>query len=279
MRNKIEWFQEVLALEPGSKVFFPLAKLYVEVGEMDHAVTTLRMGLDRHPDFMEARLLLIELLTRQGNAQGAVDTCRPLANTLRNYPAFWQRWSQLEQGEDKDFGAALAFAAANISGASFDWATVIERGIKSLIGEFQGLDYTAKAEKPAPAPSVPPRPEAAPEAEPRVPREMDLAPEDSAQEGAVQPPSEGFKTRTMAELLVSQGDLAGASDILRELIAKGEDAGGELAARLDELQDMMKAQASQGDGAEDDPYNRHPQQELISTLEKLASRLEKRAGA
>ncbi len=66
MSKKIEWYQEVLSLEPGSRVFFPLAKLFVENGMPEDAVITLCRGLDRHPDYLEARMLLVELLTELG---------------------------------------------------------------------------------------------------------------------------------------------------------------------------------------------------------------------
>ena len=70
MRRKIEWYQEVLALEPGSRIFFPLAKLFVEFGQFEDAERTLRQGLDRHPDSMEARLLLVQAFASLGQMFG-----------------------------------------------------------------------------------------------------------------------------------------------------------------------------------------------------------------
>ena len=62
MTPKIEWFQEILEQEPSSRVFFPLAKLLFESGDVTKALETLRHGLEHHPDFLEARLFLIHLL-------------------------------------------------------------------------------------------------------------------------------------------------------------------------------------------------------------------------
>ena len=54
MKAKIEWYREVLELEPGSKVFFPLARLLGQSGETQEAIRVLRMGLARHPEYIEA---------------------------------------------------------------------------------------------------------------------------------------------------------------------------------------------------------------------------------
>ena len=46
MMDKIEWYREVLELEPSSKLFFPLARLLVEDGQPEAALETLRRGLE-----------------------------------------------------------------------------------------------------------------------------------------------------------------------------------------------------------------------------------------
>ena len=62
MMEKIEWYQEVLKLDPDSKVFFPLAKLLRESQQPEKAIDVLRAGLERASVYLEARLLLIQLL-------------------------------------------------------------------------------------------------------------------------------------------------------------------------------------------------------------------------
>ena len=44
MMEKIEWYQEVLKLDPDSKVFFPLAKLLRDSQQPDKAIEVLRVG-------------------------------------------------------------------------------------------------------------------------------------------------------------------------------------------------------------------------------------------
>ena len=66
MTEKIDWYKEVLELEPNSKVFYPLSRLLAEAGRTDEAVDTLEQGLARHEEFLEARLFLVELLHQLG---------------------------------------------------------------------------------------------------------------------------------------------------------------------------------------------------------------------
>ena len=51
MTEKIEWYKEVLELEPNSKVFFPLARLLSEAGRTDEAVEILEQGSIEHTSF------------------------------------------------------------------------------------------------------------------------------------------------------------------------------------------------------------------------------------
>ena len=50
LREKAQWYSEVLELEPGSKIFFPYAKLLVQLDRPKEAAAVLMSGLERHPD-------------------------------------------------------------------------------------------------------------------------------------------------------------------------------------------------------------------------------------
>ena len=69
MTEKIEWYKEVLELEPNSKVFFPLARMLAEEQRFDEALDVLEHGLERHSEFLEARLFFIEILHQMGRSQ------------------------------------------------------------------------------------------------------------------------------------------------------------------------------------------------------------------
>lgn len=193
MESKIEWYREVLSLEPNSRVFFHLARLFVDNDRIDEAVDTLRQGLDRHPDHIEARLLLIELLSRGGREDYAKEQASVLADILKRYPAFWRAWAQTLAGGEEDFGVALEFAAAYCSGAPLTWGRIIEHGLKSLLDRLQ-VDRDAMAPGMAEASAGEPAPAAEPEApaakEPAVELESLLAEPESSAEPEPEPERE-----------------------------------------------------------------------------------------
>ena len=113
MMEKIEWYQEVLEIEPSSKVFFPLAKLLLGNKQTQEAIAVLRQGLDRHPEFFEARLMLIDLLQQEQDAAAAMQEVKALGAKLFAYPGFWDAWAgSAATDEDKDMATALRLMAA-----------------------------------------------------------------------------------------------------------------------------------------------------------------------
>lgn len=261
MRQKIEWFQEVLSLEPGSKVFFALGKLFVELGELPNAVSTLRQGLDRHPDFMEARLLLVQLLARLDRLDEAFDELNPIIDPLKAYPDFWSVWAKAVSGDRREFSVFLMIVASHLAGAPIRWTDVVLDGLNTMADRLVGPGRPLTAEaRPVPlaAPTVtlPPR-EVAPAAE-----------------------AASLRTKTMAELLAQQGDYQGAFDIYRELWL--QTGPGPEKVELGERLEKMKAGLSEvqkAAAAKEDPFTLHAKNRLLSTLEVLAARFEARARA
>ena len=90
MMEKIEWYQEVLKLDPDSKVFFPLAKLLRDSQQPDKAIQVLRAGLQHSSVFLEARLLLIQILFEQSRAGECSEELSTVTGLLERYPAFWE---------------------------------------------------------------------------------------------------------------------------------------------------------------------------------------------
>ena len=114
MMDKIEWYREVLELEPSSKLFFPLARLLVEDGQPEAALETLRRGLERHPEFLEARLFYIEQLYHHGQPEACVAEVTELGQLFASYPGFWQAWAASMLGSGcGDVATALRFLAAS----------------------------------------------------------------------------------------------------------------------------------------------------------------------
>ncbi len=307
MTEKIEWYQEVLELEPSSKVFFPLAKLLAANGQTADAIITLRQGLDRHPEFFEARLMLIDLLQKAGhsskdspsvaNLTAEIDK---LGSKLKLYPGFWTAWASASQKEgEEDVAVALRLLAVFLEGNQVTLADVLNYGLKAVSGQ-PFLQGDATAAEAAPSVFAPPVSEAAPSLD--LSRKIDelsvavesvVAPLPSAQaalpkeeltpEADADTDEENFslRTRTMAGLLVEQGDYQGALEIYKELFATSSNDGqrSEMARRIAELEAKIKqgeAVAKLEEGAVDEPLQ--GKQKLLDALEFLAKRLEMRAG-
>jgi tetratricopeptide (TPR) repeat protein len=262
MKEKIEWYKEVLALEPGSRIFFPLAKLLAAEGEINDAVLTLQQGLGRHPDHVEARLMLVELLAKRDGPDGSVGReVDDLGKLLAAYPAFWQSWGDRLSADPAMHEASLAlrFFAQALEGKEMDWVRVIEKGILALMAESAGesagpaprapahvanLDAVQRIRSSVSVKAVPePQTEAAkarrhvsialspPEKDhgqrPEAPAAVAHAAageseNDDAVEDDQSDEAVSLRTRTMAEVLAEQGDYAAAADIYQELAREAD---------------------------------------------------------
>jgi tetratricopeptide (TPR) repeat protein len=278
MKQKIEWYREVLELEPGSRVFFPLAKLLAAEDLTGEAISTLRQGLLRHPDHVEARLLLIDLLSLEGAGDDLEKEIALIGELFSGYPGFWRAWSRelAAHPEMRDAALAIRFLGASLQGKPITWTTVIQQGLTSFLSET--TPAKSVADTPDPPLSVPQPAGDAPSSPP-------VPPADEAVETAEDPDEEeaeeafSLRTRSMAEVLAEQGDLTGALDIYQEIIQSAPDEErGSLEARAEELSRRMTA----GTGAQDQPKEAGDASDgennrLIGMLEALAKRLEVRA--
>lgn len=137
MLEKIEWYKEVLELEPNSRVFFPLAKMLAETENYDEAVKTLEKGLERHPEFLEARLFLIELLFTHNKKTACNQQVRELSHMFASYAGFWQAWAAClaQEPSEEDAASLLRFLAANFISGPLKLHDVINRGLQAIIEE------------------------------------------------------------------------------------------------------------------------------------------------
>lgn len=269
MQQKIEWFQEVLSLEPGSRVFFPLAKLFVQVGDRENAVVTLTTGLERHPEYLEARILLVQVLSDLERTEEALEHASRIVDALSAYPAFWKIWAQGQSDEKRDFGVFLMLVASWLQGRPVHWTDIMLEGVNSLSERLVG-----------------PLPQSKPQAEPKASTSDESSSDSmfpSFEEEGLQrsvPAAGGLRTRTMADLLAAQGDYQGALDIFQDLL--GRAAGDERELLMRRVQAMEAELAHQQtappaeDAVEEDVFSQHAKNRLIGALETLAARFEAR---
>jgi tetratricopeptide (TPR) repeat protein len=300
MASKIELYREVLEIEPNSKAFFPLARQLAEDGRVDEAIEILGRGIGFHPDHLEAKFLLIDILTRQGREGEAEAVFTDVGTLLARYPSVWLLWSRAAAARSRDPSLAMLFLGQYFQNESLTWTEVLERGLRSL---SQAASGPAIREIPRPTPAEPtPEPEfptCRPEPDAGAPplrgvqEVMELAaemlpePEASAPRAAAKPGKAretGVRTRTMASLLACQGDMAGALAIYNELIeaaAPGPERD-ELMAQVAALAPNSGGASPAGPAPDDAPVPTAPAQKgaskLISLLEALAGRLEARSG-
>ncbi|SDL62914.1 hypothetical protein SAMN05660337_3440 [Maridesulfovibrio ferrireducens] len=285
MQSKIEWYQEVLALEPSSKVFFPLARLYVEIGNLEKAVTSLRMGLDRHPDYLEARLLLVETLTKLGRDSEAKAAVAPLTRLFSSYPSFWKMWGDSVAEGNTDVAGAMAFLFSALHGTPLSWADVMSEGIRKLTGIGGASTDSGPSDTAKGVCSDSKETDVLADSE-ILSREIEQASADVEVDGEIDDDSltshvvmDSLRTRTMADVLASQGELVGALDIYRDLLASADVSHkDELLMIMADISSRISTEQNHCSGDDcDDPYVKHAKSKLMSTLELLAERLEARA--
>lgn len=129
MMAKIEWYEEILALEPGSKVFFPFAKRLAEDGLHDKALAVLRLGLVQHPEYLEARVFLSHLLFEIGDKEAAMAESQQVFDRLAPYPAFWEALSLANEAIPGDMNLAMRFLAEGLRAPGLTLAAAMRRGL------------------------------------------------------------------------------------------------------------------------------------------------------
>lgn len=307
MQAKIKWFQEVLELDPASRVFLPLAELYKQNGQLEEAAKTLRSGLEKNPNTFEARMLLVDVLAQLGLHDDAQQEVCAVTNILSRYPSFWTVWAQGCATEQKDVALALQYIAARLSGTDISWQRVLEQGLSSLLGEPQAPVAPPHKEPESVAPKkvgaadlIQDAAAAMAEVESQSSETVpSFAPAESApaeerdDDGAFEEAPLTTRTRTMAELLLQQDDYRGALEIFRELYEaapQGSAEADELAVQIEAIETKhgktppKKETEPEPDmpvvpEIEDVPEGAEMpgKQQLVSTLEALADRLEARA--
>lgn len=148
--EKALWYQEVLSLDPASRIFLPYARLLTETGRRMEAVEVLRSGLSRHPEFLDARLFLIELLHEAGQDVAAGLEASGVIESLSRCSALWEIWSKLP-GVRADQAAMLLFFGATFRESGPSLADVFAAGMKAL---RENNHQDAKDEPPSPAESA-----------------------------------------------------------------------------------------------------------------------------
>ena len=291
MKAKIDWYKEVLELEPGSKVFFPLARLLAENGQLQDALSTLRLGLERHPEFIEARLYLIELLYRNGQSVQCEPQVGQLTRLFSKYPGFWEAWGACTANTEKrrDLSLTLRFLSMLFQHPDIGLEDVLENGLHSLVMPQKEISFAYEAEVEADQKSLPTDAVSFSSGAPVVTQEppvtasavLTVSPSPMTKHAEeMDDATEPFtlRTKSMADLLAGQSDVNGALEIYRELVLRAESA-----EERQEINERIAQLSSSQTQATDAPAPLSPdipppgKQRMQHLLESLAERLEARA--
>jgi len=237
MIEKIDLYREVLAIEPNSKVFFPLARALAESGRPDEAMAVLETGIGFHPDHLEAKFLLVELYAAQDREEDAARIFSGVQDSLVRYPAVWRLWARHAAFSSRDPVVALSFLAQFFRDPGLTFAGVLEKGLEALAGAplSGAVPDRPAAREAAPEESGPRAPAGEPETAPAFPAappapaaEQAAAVEPVAE--AVPPAPAGFPEETAldGEEEVDM-PLRGAQEVLELAEALGREEGGEAA--------------------------------------------------
>jgi tetratricopeptide (TPR) repeat protein len=292
MEEKIQWYEEILHSDPSSTLFFPLAKLYLEKPDTLKAIEVLQRGIDKHPEHVEARLLLSDLLAETDRAEERDRLIGEVSSLLSRYPSFWRGWAeQLQRQGQEDLAASALFFGGNFAGSETSWSEVLKAGIQAvLVGQGQPPD-AGTTEEAGPSSGESGSNESPAEEEDSLnassedqeeiielvdDRDDEDVESSNGNAEEVEAPTT-YRTKTMADILAGQGDYAGALEIYRELLDETSDS-----EKRNELEDRIRTvqekQSAEG-GSVDEPAERGPESDkkaLLHRMEKLAERLEAR---
>ncbi len=301
MREKIDWYQEVVELEPGSKLFFPLAKMLANNNEIPRALSTLYRGLERNPEFIEARLFLVELLHQASPAQEYAEELEAqlaiVAPLLARYAGFWHAWGEnlKDANAQDDTHLALSLMATAFQNKNLSLADIFSAGIKALQGStespIQSKPATLNAKEPvtrsntvqkADTPAKLPANKKTISITSKVKKIVSASANNNKQKEQKEETKEGdeqysVRTRSMAEVLAEQGNYEEAISIYNELVqaAQTDKEKADLQFRITTL--TANLQSPLEDTTQEEQAVASPTKErVLSVLESLAERLESR---
>ena len=222
--------------DPDGRGFAPLADAYRRAGDAKQALELLGDGMDRHPDFTPGHVVAARLYVEQGLfTEAEIAARRVLDLDPENVDALRSLVRALdEEGEVADFGTLAPDEPEAVAEDEVTDFGGLAPDEPEVVAEEEVADFAALA---------PDEPEVAPEEEEvadfaaLAPDEPEVVAEDEVTDfGALTPdePAEEIRTRTMADLYVTQGLIDRAIEVYEHLAdADPDDA--ELRERLEQL--------------------------------------------
>lgn len=138
MNDKSIWYREVLEIEPQSRLFYPLARTLAAEGSLAEARNVLEKGLSYHVHFVQARMLLCEVLQKLGAREEAEKQFSLVAGELEGTASFWQAFARAS-AKNRDESLVRRLTALELRNVPVDFSDIVRRGLDSLEKEY-GLE-------------------------------------------------------------------------------------------------------------------------------------------
>jgi len=231
--ERIAELERRLAAEPTSRVFLDLARAYHEVGQFEKAADVCSRGLQKHPGWLSARVMLGRIQFEMGTLDEAKQSMQQVLDAAPDNLVARRVLAEisLEQGDREGaldrYRALLAFNPAD---------TETRSRIQQLEATGAGAPDEAAA---TPEPPAEAQPVTQPEpAAPAVAAEPEPVPEPEPAPGPEPGPAlepGALATPTLAEIYLQQGLTEQAIEVYREIL-QGDPANKEAATRLAEIE-------------------------------------------
>lgn len=245
MKEKIHFYEEILRLEPESRLFYSLAKLYVSEQRYTEAIHLLRRGIEAHPSHFEAKLLLISTLASCGDRPGELAAeVQSVFQFIQKNASLWIIFSDVIAEHDPKLSLALRFLTLALQERSVDWNQVLETGLKMTLSTGNMPHHNSK-------PLLPPEPQPL--------------------------KTTNIRTRTMADLLLQQNDPYQARKIYQELLQETDNE-----LEKSELNFMLGKTVTPEEKQKNETKDKNKEKDklnLINTLSALADRFESKVQA
>lgn len=157
---------------------------------MNRAIEIVQRGLEHHPDYIDAQLYLVELLHESGEMDAAQERAQLIFSKLLESDKFWVCLREhLLSSHKHELGLAAFVIERNSLGRDVDLGRLLISGIDHYVDDCAEIPVVSEPE-------------------------ADLDAEEVAQICI----NSGIKTKTMAKLLVAQGEYGQAIRIYDDLL-------------------------------------------------------------
>jgi tetratricopeptide (TPR) repeat protein len=142
--DAVERYKQMLAEDPQSRAFAPLAEAHRKAGRLEEAIKVARAGLEVHPGYSGGLIVLGRALYEKGELDNAVEVLqKAVTETPDNY--LGQKFLGkvlMDKGESK--GALRALEAANLLSPEDEEVSRLLDEVKSKATSPETMDYKEK---------------------------------------------------------------------------------------------------------------------------------------